>query len=128
MPKAEECDKEFPIFSSMDKKRSTQQHIRAASGAELSVASPTEPAPANQATMEQILAEIKSLASWVNGMDESVGSRLDGTLSEIKISITSVEDSLSSLSNRASQLEKRAEEAEERITAAEDHSDDHSFV
>uniref|UniRef100_A0A3B5LHZ3 L1 transposable element RRM domain-containing protein n=1 Tax=Xiphophorus couchianus TaxID=32473 RepID=A0A3B5LHZ3_9TELE len=76
-----------------------------------------------------ILAEVKSVASRVNGMDESVGARLDGidgTLSEIKISITSVEESLSSLSNRASQLEKRAEEAEERISAAEDRSEDHS--
>lgn len=128
MPKSQR-DKEFPIFSSTSKKRSTQQHTRAASEAELIAVSPSESASANQATMEQILAEVKSVASRLNGMDESVGARLngiDGTLSEIKISITSVEESLSSLSNRTSQLEKRAEEAEERISAAEDRSEDHS--
>lgn len=41
-----------------------------------------------QATMEQILTEIKSVASQVNDMDESVRARLDtidGALSEIRV-------------------------------------------
>lgn len=77
----------------------------------------------DQETMEQILAEIKSVAARVNDMDESVGARLDtinGALKEIKESVTSVEGCLSALANRVTDLEKRVEEAEERISTAED--------
>lgn len=120
-------DKDFPIFSpsnSAIKKKSVQQTApRAQSEAKLCDASTSEPSLADQTTMEQILAEIKSVASRVNGMDESVGARLDvidGALSEIKVSVTSMESSLSSLSSRVTDLEKRMEEVEERVSAAED--------
>lgn len=75
-------------------------------------ANTSEPMLTGQATMELILAEIKSVASRVNDMDESVGARLDiidGALSEIKVSVSSVESSLSVLSNRVADLEKRME-------------------
>ncbi|KAE8287225.1 hypothetical protein D5F01_LYC15194 [Larimichthys crocea] len=82
----------------------------------------------DEATMEQILAEIKSVASRVNDMDESVGARLDtidGALHEIKVSVASVESSLSALSPRVTDLEKRVEEVEERLSATEDSHSAH---
>ena len=78
--------------------------------------------------MEQILAEIKSVASRVNDMDESVGTRLDiidGALSEIKVSVTSVESSLSALSNRVMDLEKHMDVVEERVSTTEDNHGAH---
>ena len=74
------------------------------------------------------MAEIKSVASRVNDMDESVGTRLDiidGALSEIKVSVTSVESSLSALSNRVMDLEKHMDEVEERVSVTEDNHGAH---
>ena len=69
------------------------------------------------------LTEIKSVASRVDDMDESVSPCLDiidGALNEIKVSVTSVESSLLALSNRVTDLEKRVEEVEERVSTTED--------
>ncbi|KAL1246967.1 hypothetical protein QQF64_034288 [Cirrhinus molitorella] len=78
--------------------------------------------------MDQILTEIKTVASRVNSMDESVESRLDmidSALGDIKTSVASVELSLSNLSNRATDLERRMDEAETRISTTEDCCDNH---
>ncbi|KAL7870617.1 hypothetical protein SRHO_G00081140 [Serrasalmus rhombeus] len=119
-------DKEFPIFSSSGpavKKKTVQQAAsRVPSEVSEAGANTSELTP-SRVTMEQILAEIKSVASQVNDMDDSVGARLDiidGALSEIKVSVAAVESSLSALSNRVTDLEKRLEEVEERVSATED--------
>lgn len=79
-------------------------------------------------TMDQILTEIKSVASRVNNMDESVEARLDtidSNLDDIKTSIASVELSLSNLSNQTTDLERRMDEAETRISTTEDCCNNH---
>ncbi|KAM7394900.1 hypothetical protein PAMA_006578 [Pampus argenteus] len=126
MPKPQH-DKDFPIFSpsgpAAKKKTTRQTALRVLSEANQGDASVSELPLTNQATMEQILTEIKSVASRVNDMDESVGARLDtidGALHDIKTSVASVESSLSALSARVTGLEKRVEEVEERLSATED--------
>jgi len=96
MPKPQR-DKDFPIFSPSGpaaKKKTTRQTVpRVPSEANQGDANVSELTLTDQATMEQILAEIKSVASRVNNMDESVGARLDINeiaLNEIKVSVTSV--------------------------------------
>lgn len=72
-------------------------------------------------TLEQILAEIKSVASRVDHIDSSVSAFLDlndGALKEKKVA--SVEGCLSALSNLEIELVKRMDEAEERVSTAED--------
>ncbi len=74
-------------------------------------------------TIEQVLAQRRSVASHVTNMDQSVGTRLDvidGSLGNIKTSVASVENSLSILSNQVTDIEKRMEEAESRVSVAED--------
>ena len=125
--------KDYPIFSpstsSIQKKiAQVQAAARVSSEANQGDANTSELTLTDQTAMEQILAEIKSVASRVNDMDESVGTRLDiidGALNEIKVSVTSVENSLSALSNRVTDLEKRMEEAEERVSAAGDSTGAH---
>ena len=120
--------KDYPIFSpstsAIQKKiAEVQAATRVSSEANQGDANTSELTLTDQTAMEQILAEIKSVASRVNDMDESVGARLDVidvALNEIKVSVTSVESSLSTLSNRVADLEKRMEEAEERVSATED--------
>ena len=74
-------DKDFPIFSSSGsatKKKTAQQAAsRIPSEDKDGDANTSELTLTEQATMEQILAEVKSVASRVNDMDESVGARLD---------------------------------------------------
>lgn len=124
MPKTHR-DRDFPIFSapSSATKRKTAQRAASCAASEANCADASSSDLTSPATMEQILAEIKSVASRVYDMDESVSTRLDvidGSLSEIKTSVASVEGSLSALSYRVTDLEKRVEEAEERISATED--------
>uniref|UniRef100_A0A671V5R3 L1 transposable element RRM domain-containing protein n=1 Tax=Sparus aurata TaxID=8175 RepID=A0A671V5R3_SPAAU len=127
-------EKDILIFSpsgSAVKKKTVQQVASfVLSEANRGDASTSELMLSDQATMEQIVAEIKSVASRVsvNDMDESVGARLDiidGTLTKIKVSVISVESSLSALSNRVTDLEKRMDEVEERVSAAEDNHGAH---
>ena len=125
--------KDYPIFSpstsSIQKKiAQVQAAARVSSEANQGDANTLALTLTDQTAMEQILAEIKSVASRVNDMDESVGTHLDiidGALNEIKVSVTSVENSLSALSNRVTDLEKRMEEAEERVSAAGDSTGAH---
>lgn len=118
-------DKNFLIFSSSgstSKKKTAQQAAPCGpSEANRDDAHTSEPGLNSQAAVEQVLAEIKCVASRVTDLDESASARLDvidGALSEIKISVASVEGSLSALSNQVTDLEKRTEEAKERISAA----------
>ena len=121
-------DKDFSIFSSTGphtgrRKANQQTATRVASANEDHNDEARAPALTASTTMDQILAEIKSVASRVNDMDDSVGARLDvidGALSEIKTSVISVESSLSTLASRVTDLEKRMQEAEGRVSATED--------
>lgn len=73
--------------------------------------------------MEQILAEMKSVASRANNLDVMVGARLDildGSLNEIKTTITAAESTLSAVTNWVAELEKHMEEAKDGKSAAED--------
>ncbi|KAL0152785.1 hypothetical protein M9458_052510 [Cirrhinus mrigala] len=122
-------DKDFPIFSSSGpstgKKKATTR-LTACSTDEDKHGEIDSPEATCSTTMDQILIEIKSVASRVNNMDEAVEARLNtinSTLGDIKTSITSVELSLSNLSNRATDLEKRMDEAETRISNTEDSRD-----
>ena len=124
---------DYPIFSpstsAIQKKiAEVQAAARVSSEANQSDANTSELTLTDQTAMEQILAEMKSVASRVNDMDQSVGAHLDiidGALNEIKVSVTSVESSLSALSNRVTDLEKCMEEAEERVSTAEDSTGAH---
>ncbi|KAM7389936.1 hypothetical protein PAMP_023880 [Pampus punctatissimus] len=111
-------DKDFTIFSSPDpvvKKKTTQQAAARVRGvAKQDVANTLELLQADQVTMEQIFAEIKSVAFCVNDMNDSVSARLD-TIDfalNIKVSVASVESSLLALSNRVTEVEKRMDEVE----------------
>lgn len=65
------------LSSAIKKKTAQQTTSLVLSKAKKGDAYTSAPTLADQATMEQILAEIKSLASRVNNMDESAGARLD---------------------------------------------------
>lgn len=116
MPRLQK-DKDFPILSSSDPpvKKKTES---VASTSELMLA-------------EQILAEVKSVASHVNNIDELIGARLDTTdvaLNKIKVSVTSVEGSLLALSNQVTDLEKYMDDFEERFSATEDTHGTHGTL
>ncbi|KAE8277494.1 hypothetical protein D5F01_LYC24561 [Larimichthys crocea] len=131
MPKPQR-DKDFPIFHHRVlplRRKPLDKWSRVSQVRPINDASVSELPLTDEATMEQILAEIKSVASRVNDMDESVGARLDtidGALHEIKVSVASVESSLSALSPRVTDLEKRVEEVEERLSATEDSHSAHN--
>lgn len=126
-------DKDFPIFSSSGsaiKKKTVQQAATCVPiEAKQGDANTWELTLTDQATMEQILAEIKFVASRAKDMEESVGALLDiidGALSKIKVSVTSVESSLSAQSNQVTDLEKCMDEFEEMVSATEDSHGAHS--
>lgn len=125
MPKSKR-DKDFPIFSASGPSTGkNNQANKSTTGptAEDQHGGTSTSELTGMASADQILAEIKSVASRVNNMDDSVEARLDmidSVLGDIKTSVASVEISLSNLSNRASDLEKRMDEAETRISATED--------
>ena len=123
-------DKGFPIFSSSGsavKKKTVQQAASCVpSEAKQGDANTSELTLTDQATMEQILAEIKFVASRVSNMGESVGALLDiidGALSKIKV--TSVESSLLAQSNQVMDVEKCMDEYKEMVSATEDSHGDH---
>lgn len=126
-------NKDFPIFlpagSHTIKERVTQQAAPDTAN-ELRHGKANTSELACPASMEQILAEEKSVAARINSMDDTIGTRLDaidGALTEIKTSVTTVENSLSTLSNRVADLEQRVEEAEGRLSTTEDTHDDLGF-
>lgn len=131
MPKNQR-NKAFPIFSSINipsGKESTVQQVASCADSKNQPEGSCSSEAANLGTMEEILVEIKAVASRMSGMDESFGARLDnidGARGEIKSSVASVENSFSLLSNRTTDLERRMEEAESRISTAEDCSGTHS--
>lgn len=133
MPKPQR-EKEFPIFSpsgsssGVGKKAVIRSTACSANKDQHEGTSNVASNPSGMATTDQILAEIKSVASRVNNMDESVETRLDTidrALGDIKKSVASVELSLSNLSNRTTDLERRVDEAESRISVTEDSYSNH---